>query len=68
MVDSFKLCNTLLEEFVGKFILEDLVVNGISKTIYVVEFQWLRMLSIMKTSFLYAKRKFCLEEMSNSAH
>jgi len=62
------LCNMLLDEYGGKFYLEDLVVNGISEMIYDVEFKWLRMLSKMNTNFLHNKRKGCLEELSNSAH
>jgi hypothetical protein len=58
----------LLDEFGGKFHLEDLVVNGRSEMIYDVEFKWLRMLSVLKTYFLHNKRKGCLEELSNSAH
>ena len=33
------LCNMLLDECGGKFHLEDLVVNGRSETVYVVEFK-----------------------------
>jgi hypothetical protein len=58
----------LLDEFGGKFHLEDLVVNGRSEMIYYVEFKWLRMLSVLKKNFLHNKRKGCLEELSNSAN
>jgi hypothetical protein len=62
------LCNMLLDECGGSFHLEDLVANERSETIYVVEFKWLRMLSVTETDFLHNKRKGCLEESSNSTH